>query len=45
MGGDYQKGLEAAQTGDYEQALAEFTALAEQGDAASQHNLGFMYAN
>ena len=40
---DYQKGLAAAQSGDYATALREWTPLAEQGDANAQYNLGVMY--
>jgi TPR repeat protein len=40
---DYQKGLEAAQKGDYATALREWKPLAEQGYAAAQYNLGVMY--
>jgi len=42
---DFQKGLEAAQRGDYVTALREWTPLAEQGDASAQYNLGVMYGN
>ena len=42
---DYQKGLTAAQSGDYATALREWTPLAEQGYAVAQHNLGAFYAN
>ena len=41
--GDFQKGLDAAQRGDYTTALKEWTSLAEQGDAKAQFNLGIMY--
>jgi TPR repeat protein len=40
---DYNKGLKAAQLGDFETALAEWAPLAEQGDAETQYNLGAMY--
>jgi len=40
---DFQKGVDAYDTGDYSLALDEFTPLAEQGDAAAQYNLGEMY--
>ena len=40
---DYNKGLEAAQAGDFAAALKEWLPLAEQGDAAAQFNLGLMY--
>jgi TPR repeat protein len=41
---DFDKGMEAAKSGDYKTALAEWTPLAEQGDSVAQLNLGFMYA-
>ena len=40
---DFQKGLAAAESGDYETALKEFTPFAEQGDADAQNNLGLIY--
>ena len=40
---DFQKGMDAYDTGDYSLALDEFTPLAGQGDAAAQYNLGEMY--
>ena len=42
---DFSKGLQAAQSGDFKTALAEWTPLAEQGNAMAQFNLGHMYAN
>ena len=39
---DFQKGLDAAESGDYATALREWTPLAEQGDANAQYNLGVM---
>jgi TPR repeat protein len=42
---DYQKGLAAARSGNYATALREFRALAEQGHASAQYNLGLMYDN
>ena len=42
-GADLQKGLAAAQRGDFATALREWTPLAEQGDADAQFNLGVMY--
>ena len=33
---DFQKGVEAAQAGDYQTALQEWRPLAEQGDASAQ---------
>ena len=43
--GDFQKGLTAAQNGDFATALREWTPLAEQGLSDAQHNLGLMYYN
>ena len=40
---DLQKGLAAAQKGDFATALREWKPLAEQGDASAQYNLGVMY--
>ena len=40
---DYQKGLDAARSGDYATALREFPPLAEQGNASAQFYLGGMY--
>ena len=40
---DIQKGLTAAQSGDFATALREWTPLAKQGDASAQYNLGLMY--
>tara|TARA_R110002153_G_scaffold139279_1_gene289902 strand:- start:59 stop:661 length:603 start_codon:yes stop_codon:yes gene_type:complete len=42
---DYNKGLEAAQSGDFQTALHEWRPLAEQGYALAQANLGNMYDN
>ena len=42
---DFQKGLAAAQAGDYATALQEWRPLAEQGHAFTQYNLGLMYYN
>ena len=42
---DFQKGLTAYQSGDYTTALREWTALAEQGDARAQYNVGAMNNN
>ena len=42
---DFQKGLEAAQKGDFATALREWQPLAEQGYAGAQYNLGLIYAN
>ena len=41
---DYQKGLEAAQRGDYATALSEWKPLGEQGHVNAQYNLALMYA-
>ena len=40
---DFQKGLDAYQSGDYATALKEWEPLAEQGNADAQYNLGVMY--
>ena len=45
LAADFNKGLEAAQSGDFKTALAEWTPLAEQGDSDAQSNLGLMYSN
>ena len=42
---DFNKGLKAAQSGDFKTALAEWTPLAELGYASAQYNLGIMYDN
>ncbi len=42
-GADFQKGLAAAQSGDFATALREWKPLAEQGDADAQFFLGVMY--
>jgi len=42
---DFNKGLEAAQKGDFATALNEWRPLAQQGDADAQYNLGSMYGN
>ena len=41
---DFQKGLDAAQKGDFATALKEWKPLAEQGNAPAQFNLGLIYA-
>jgi TPR repeat protein len=41
---DFNKGMEAAQSGDFKTALVEWTPLAERGHASAQSNLGYMYA-
>ena len=40
---DFEKGLDAAQKGDFATALKEWKPLAEQGHARAQKNLGVMY--
>ena len=40
---DFNKGLKAAQSGDFATALKEWKPLAEHGYAAAQNNLGLMY--
>ena len=42
---DFNKGMEAAQAGDFATALKEWQPLAEQGNANAQNNLGLMYVN
>ena len=42
---DFQKGVAAAQRGDFATALREWKPLAEQGHAVAQYNLGLMYDN
>ena len=42
-GADFDKGLDAAQSGDFATALREWKPLAEQGNASAQFNLGLMY--
>jgi uncharacterized protein len=41
--GDYEAGITAAQNGDFETALREFTGAAEQGLDLAQYNLGILY--
>ena len=41
--GDFEKGLFAAEMGDYATAISEWRPLAEQGDSISQYNLGLIY--
>jgi TPR repeat protein len=43
--GDFQKGLDAYNSADYETALSEWTPLAEAGDVGGQYGLGLMYGN
>jgi TPR repeat protein len=40
---DFEKGLAAAQAGDFITALREWRPLAQQGNAAAQNHLGYMY--
>ena len=42
---DFNKGLTAAQSGDFATALKEWKPLAEGGNAVAQFNLGLMYEN
>ena len=42
-GADFNKGVAAAQSGDFATALREWTPLAKQGDADAQYSLGVMY--
>ena len=44
-GGDFSKGWDAYNNGDYATALEEWRPLAVQGDAQAQHNLAVMYYN
>jgi len=41
----FKEGVTAYCRGDYRTAFREFKALAEQGDASAQYNIGLMYAN
>ena len=41
--GDFQKGVEAYNKGDFATALKEWTPLAEHGNVKAQYNLGLMY--
>jgi TPR repeat protein len=40
---DYNDGLQAARTGDYNTAVTKWQPLAEQGDAMAQFNMALMY--
>ena len=40
---DFEKGLTAAGSGDYETALKEWLPLAESGDPSAQFNIGLIY--
>ena len=44
-GADFNKGLTAAQNGDFATAFKEWKPLAEQGYASAQYNLGAIYEN
>ena len=44
LSADYQKGLDAANRGDFATALREWKPLAEQKNAVAQKNLSVMYA-
>jgi len=44
LGADYQKGLDAANRGDFATALREWKPLAEQRNAVAQKDLSVMYA-
>ena len=41
----FDEGLAAYAKGNYQTAFKEWKPLAEQGDAAAQHNLALMYDN
>jgi TPR repeat protein len=41
---DFQRGLNAAKSGDFATALREWIPLAKQGNADAQYNLGVMYS-
>lgn len=43
--GDFQKGLDAYNSADYETALSEWQPLADSGDVGGQYGLGLMYGN
>ena len=42
---DFNKGLQAAESGDFKTALTEWVPLAQQGNASAQHNVGLIYEN
>ena len=42
---DFDKGMKAAQSGDFATAMKEWKPLAEQGNAVAQYNLALMYDN
>jgi hypothetical protein len=41
---DYNKGVDANDAGNFEEAVKWYRKSAEQGDADAQNNLGWMYA-
>ena len=41
--GDFQKGVDAYNNGDYATALKDWTPLADLGNVKAQYNLGLMY--
>ena len=41
---NFQAGVSAYRSGDFDMALAQFSALAEDGDPNARYNLGIMYA-
>ena len=43
--GDFEAGMDAFNSGDYDTALAKWQPLAEAGDAEGQYGLGMMYGN
>ena len=43
LAADFDRNLAAAQNGDFKAALAEWTPLAEDGDAKAQYNIGWMH--
>ena len=45
LSADFQKGLSAAESGDFATALLEWVPLAEQGDMRAQFFLGALYHN
>ena len=42
---DFEKGLEAAQSGDFETALKKWAPLADAGDSSAQFNVALLYGN
>jgi TPR repeat protein len=44
LAADFQAGLDAYNRGDFAAAMKEWQALAEQGEANSQYNMGLLYA-